>query len=39
VAQSDVEQALREHDCQLEDMRMAVLEADGKISILKRERG
>lgn len=39
VAQSDVEQALREHDCLLENMRMAVLEADGKISILKREGG
>jgi uncharacterized membrane protein YcaP (DUF421 family) len=37
VPESDVEQALREHDCAMEDMRMAVLEADGKISILKRE--
>ncbi len=38
VGRNDVEQALRENDCALEDMRMAVLEADGKISILKRER-
>jgi uncharacterized membrane protein YcaP (DUF421 family) len=36
VATSDVEQALREQDCPLEDMRMAVLEADGKISILRK---
>lgn len=37
VAEEDLEKALREHDCALEDMRMAVLEADGQISILKRE--
>ena len=37
VPVSDVEQALREHDCQIEEMRMAVLEADGTISILKRQ--
>jgi uncharacterized membrane protein YcaP (DUF421 family) len=37
VPESDVEQALREHNCQIEQMRMAVLEADGSISILKRE--
>ena len=36
VAEADVQQALREHDCKLEDMRCAFLEADGKISILKR---
>jgi uncharacterized membrane protein YcaP (DUF421 family) len=36
VPPSDVEQALREHDCSLENMRMAVLEPDGKISILKK---
>lgn len=36
VPPSDVEQALREADCSLENMRMAILEADGKISILKR---
>jgi len=38
VPVSDVEQALREHDCDLENMRMAVLEADGQISIIKREK-
>jgi uncharacterized membrane protein YcaP (DUF421 family) len=37
VPESDVEQALRENNCEIEDMRMAVLEADGSISILKRE--
>ena len=39
VSENDVEQALRENDCAIEDMRMAVLEADGKISILKRDSG
>jgi len=39
VPVSDVEQALREHDCDLENMLMAVLEADGQISILKRDKG
>jgi uncharacterized membrane protein YcaP (DUF421 family) len=37
VAEADVQQALREVDCKLEDMRCAFLEADGKISILKRQ--
>ena len=37
VAEADVQQALRENDCKLEDMRCAFLEADGKISILKRQ--
>jgi uncharacterized membrane protein YcaP (DUF421 family) len=37
VAEEDLDKALRENDCQLEDMRMAVLEVDGQISILKRE--
>jgi uncharacterized membrane protein YcaP (DUF421 family) len=36
VPASDVEKALREADCAIEDMRMAVLESDGKISILKK---
>jgi uncharacterized membrane protein YcaP (DUF421 family) len=36
VPEADVLQALREADCKLEDMRCAFLEADGKISILKR---
>jgi uncharacterized membrane protein YcaP (DUF421 family) len=36
VPPSDVEQALREADCSMENMRLAVLEPDGKISILKK---
>ena len=36
VPEADFQQALRENDCALEDMRCAFLEADGKISILKR---
>jgi uncharacterized membrane protein YcaP (DUF421 family) len=35
VPVSDVEQALREADCDQADMQFACLEADGKISILK----
>ena len=38
VPEADVEQALREADCDLENMRCAFLESDGKISILKRQR-
>jgi uncharacterized membrane protein YcaP (DUF421 family) len=37
VPEADVEQAMREADCDLKDMRCAFLEADGKISILKRQ--
>jgi uncharacterized membrane protein YcaP (DUF421 family) len=37
VAEADVQEALRENNCKLEDMRCAFLEADGKISILKRQ--
>lgn len=37
VPEPDVRQALREADCSIEDMRCAFLEADGKISILKRQ--
>jgi uncharacterized membrane protein YcaP (DUF421 family) len=37
VPEADVQQALRENDCKLEDMRCAFLEADGRISILKRQ--
>lgn len=33
VAQGDLQRALREADCELEDMRYAFLEADGSISI------
>jgi uncharacterized membrane protein YcaP (DUF421 family) len=36
VPEADLEKALRSADCQIEDMRMAILEADGNISILKR---
>lgn len=35
VAACDVEQALREADCDVSDMKFAFLEADGQISILK----
>jgi len=35
----DVEQALREADCEQADMKFACLEADGKISILKESAG
>ncbi len=37
VPEADVEQAMREADCDLKDMRCAFLEADGKISILKHQ--
>ncbi|RYF37322.1 MAG: DUF421 domain-containing protein, partial [Comamonadaceae bacterium] len=36
---TELEQALREADCELADMRCAILEADGKISILKKKPG
>lgn len=36
VAGGDVEQALREADCPLADMKYAFLEADGKITILQK---
>ena len=35
LSMADFEQALREADCEMKDMRCAFLEADGKISILK----
>lgn len=35
IADSDVEQALREADCPLKQMKYAFLEADGKITILQ----
>jgi uncharacterized membrane protein YcaP (DUF421 family) len=37
VAEGDVEQALREQDCALDDMQCAFLEADGKITILTKK--
>lgn len=39
VPLSDLEKALRAADCSLEDMRMAILEADGNINILKKDAG
>lgn len=36
VSQADFDEALREQDCSLHEMRCAFLETDGKISILKR---
>ena len=37
VAEGDVQQALREQDCSLEEMQCVFLEADGKITILKKK--
>lgn len=37
VAIADVEKALRSADCAREDMRLAILEADGNISIMKKQ--
>jgi uncharacterized membrane protein YcaP (DUF421 family) len=37
VPEADMDEALREADCELENMRCAFLEVDGKISILKRQ--
>lgn len=36
VGMDEVDQALRESDCTLEEMKCAFLEADGRISILKK---
>jgi uncharacterized membrane protein YcaP (DUF421 family) len=36
VPVSDLEKALRDADCMMEDMRMAILEADGNINIMKK---
>ncbi len=38
LAQGEVEQALREADCKLEDMALATLEADGKITIQAKQK-
>jgi uncharacterized membrane protein YcaP (DUF421 family) len=38
VPRSDVEKALRGADCDLEDMRMAILESDGNINIMKKQQ-
>lgn len=37
ISMTDFEQALREADCELKDMRCAFLEADGQISILQKK--
>lgn len=39
VPEADVRQALREADCDIERMQCAFLEADGRISILKKTSG
>ncbi|KQV91060.1 hypothetical protein ASD15_03140 [Massilia sp. Root351] len=36
VAEGDMQQALREQDCSLDEMQCVFLEADGKITILKK---
>lgn len=36
VPRSDLDKALRDADCEVEDMRVAILEADGNINILKK---
>lgn len=36
ISKADLQEALREHDCALKDMRCAFLESDGGISIMKR---
>ena len=36
VPRGDIDKALREADCEIEDMRMAILEADGNINIMKK---
>jgi len=37
VPRSDVEKALRAADCEIEDMRLAILESDGDINIMKKQ--
>ena len=37
VAIGEIEKALRSADCEPEDMRLAILEADGNISIMKKQ--
>ena len=39
VPESDIHKALRDADCEIEDMRMAILEADGNINIIKQPQG
>ena len=37
VPRSDVEKAMREADCNIDDMRMVILEADGNINVMKKQ--
>jgi len=39
VGRADVDKALRETDCELQDLRCAFLETDGSISIMTRKDG
>jgi uncharacterized membrane protein YcaP (DUF421 family) len=36
LSQEDLESALRQHDCKIEDMKLAMLEASGDISIMRK---
>jgi uncharacterized membrane protein YcaP (DUF421 family) len=36
VPRGDIDKALRDADCEIEDMRMAILEADGNINVMKK---
>jgi uncharacterized membrane protein YcaP (DUF421 family) len=37
VAEGEIEQALREEDCELKEMQCIFLESDGKITVLKKD--
>jgi uncharacterized membrane protein YcaP (DUF421 family) len=36
VPRSDIDKALRDADCDVENMRMAIIESDGNINIMKK---
>jgi len=36
VPRSDLDKALRDADCEIEDMRLAIIEADGNINIMRK---
>jgi uncharacterized membrane protein YcaP (DUF421 family) len=36
VPRSDIDKALRDADCEIENMRMAIIESDGNINIMKK---
>jgi uncharacterized membrane protein YcaP (DUF421 family) len=38
VPRSDLEKALREADCEIKDMRLAILESDGNINVMKKQQ-